>query len=371
MPIKFNDLLAEALILSEDLEARIQQLVGQINKLEKKNNLGLRKFKGQTSLEDPEEIARYLAQWDPSGTENKPKGLYVSWILKLVATGQIRLPEDGTRLRNSLTIFDKIKKTKRFKGDKDIHKYKSFRELEAITKKFQNELSQSDEPTTLRQWFKWVERQGVDLFFKDEKFTVLKFDAEQFLDRSGGGYNPEITQGIQVVPKKMMVGQHGQEIETSWVPLWAAEDADPNRAEIVTPTAMALSRLACGTSYCVASPTTAQSYLNRGPLYATFKDGDMYVLGDVHWSEFMNQEDKPFDYMTAVSAYGFSNIILQKHDELGERAVKNIAQIIGRAIKDGKVRAYDKRTGEYTVDALPPAIKETIMSALEIGGITV
>jgi len=367
MPIKFDEALEVALVLTEDLEARIQQLVGQITKLEKKNNLGLRKFKAEVGLESPEEIARYLSQWDPSGTEKMPKGLYVSWILKLIATAQIRFPEDGVRLRNALTIFDKIKKTTRFKGDKDIHKYKSFRELESITRKFQNELSQTDEPSNLRSWFKWVERQGVTLFYKDEKFTVLRFDAENYLDRSSGSYQPDITQGVQVVPKKLTVGTHGQQIETSWVPLWAAEEVDPSTAKTVTPTAVALSRLACGTAYCVANPTTAQSYLNRGPLYATFKDGDFYLLADVSWGEFMNEEDKPFKFMTAVSAFFFSKLIVEKHEELGENAIKNLVRLISTAMKHGKVRAMGPN-GEFDASALPPAVGKMIQAALQIGG---
>lgn len=354
MFVVFENSLNEALVLTEDLEARIKQLIGQINKLDKKGSIGLRRFKHQNNLENPEDVARNIAQWDPSGTEKVPKGLYVGWILKMISSGQIRLPEDGVRVRNSLTIFDKIKKTTRFKGDKDIHKYKHFRDLESVTKKFQSELSQTDEPNNLRAWFKWVERQGVDKFYGDEKFTVLKFDSSAYQE------NREITGGIEVVPKKMVIGQHGQDIETSWVPLWADPNANPENAQTVTPTAMALSRLACGTSYCVASPITAQTYLNAGPLYATFKEGDLYLLANVTWSEFMNQEDLGFKHMAATTAYFMSKLIIDTHEKLGEQAVRNITRIIKTSLEAGMIR------GGGGGD-LPPRIKDTIAKAIQLG----
>jgi len=363
----------------------MKQLIPQISKLqggmsprgiEKKQSLGLRRYQDDSKITDPEAIARDLAQWDPSGTEKVPKGLYVSWILKMVGTSQIRLPEDGVRLRNALTIFDKIKLTSRFKGDKDIHKYKNFRELESVTKKFQEGLTQPDEPNNLKTWWVWVKKQGVDLFYKDKKFTVLLFDSSPFQAANG-----EITKGIEVVSKKTAVGQHGQEIEASWVPLWAAPDANPENAHTVTPTAMALSKLATGTSYCVASPTTAQSYLNSGPLYAIFKKddesdakqrGDLYLLANHNWTEFMNQDDKPFDFMTSLSAVFLSKLVIAKSDILGSSAVDNIIQHVKKALKGGKLRSTtgllnggDPRTGEWVM-GLPPALEEIVTQAINI-----
>jgi hypothetical protein len=409
-------------LIFEDLENRIELLVGQVNKLDKKGSAkeraALDKFRQDNNLQEPEEIIRSLAQYDPSGTEDTPKGTYVGWILTTLSTGQIRLPEDGSKVRNALTIFDKYKKTKRWEGETDINQYvpkknSSFSQLESITRKFQAELSQAGEPSSIRKWVQWVERQGVEPFYKDERFEVLKFDASEFMRGEGQGHE-KITHEVEVVPRKLMLDKGGKEIEVNWVPIWAdenykttiyrtgeqrrewppmsAEESGEGVGYIVTPTAMALSRLATGTALCVANPVAGQNwYLNKGPLYAMFKDNAqgenvMYLLSNHVWDEFMNDDNDAIVVSGSSTAYFMAKMIINKHEELGGQAVRNIATIIKRSIAQGKIRtnsysnrpssasstvqSREQRMKKQTVGAwnsLQPPVQTLITKAINLG----
>src|SRR5208337_4699946 len=48
---------------------------------------------------------------------------YVATIAKWLSKGQLRLPEDTAKLKQQLTLFEKLKKSPKFVGNKDIQQY--------------------------------------------------------------------------------------------------------------------------------------------------------------------------------------------------------------------------------------------------------
>jgi len=77
----------------------------------------------------PEELDRFINlanQFDPTGRE----AAYTWWIMQRVLDENIRLPEDGERVRRVLNRFHQAKRRGDFTGEKDISKYKTIQEVE-------------------------------------------------------------------------------------------------------------------------------------------------------------------------------------------------------------------------------------------------
>lgn len=269
-------------MILEDIAARLPRLLQMLAKHDK--SIKFYALKKRLNAPTNEEFLELLVGLDPTGSLGK----YLEWIAKQAVNGHIRLPEDGPRTLRALTIFNRVKNSSRFKGEKDINKY-GFRELEQATAKH-NGADNEDDPQSLREWTKWVESQGRTKFFGDQKFTVLKFE------NTGNK--------IVVGPSRIQDG-----IAQNWVPDWAVPDEFKSQAKAVDPTAVAVARLSTGTNWCTQNPFTAADYLKSGPMYAIFKDGQVYILTDAHWHQTMSTEDIPLSSASPALAYFFAKML--------------------------------------------------------------
>lgn len=71
-----------------------------------------------------EKIREFVAV-DPTG-EN---ATYLQWIAKQVLKGGLVFPEDADKTRDTLDRFDKMRRSPKFQGDKNVLAYKSFADL--------------------------------------------------------------------------------------------------------------------------------------------------------------------------------------------------------------------------------------------------
>lgn len=67
---------------------------------------------------NPEQIELCIAA-DPSPQQKD----FVAWIAKWFSKGQLRLPEDNDKLKQQLGLFQKLKKSPQFQGNKDVQTY--------------------------------------------------------------------------------------------------------------------------------------------------------------------------------------------------------------------------------------------------------
>lgn len=284
-----------SIVIGEGLESRMSffnKLINDINNKTSKKTNGkyvinsrFKRLLMVNRLKTTEQLIGYLNSFDPTGN----RAAYTQWIIKIVSEGQISLPEDGERLTKTLRIFDSVKQSKSTTIKKDINGYHNFRELETLLSKY----NQTDVPNTLRNWEQWIKSNGYTKLYSDKMYTILKFE--------------ETGKKLRVAPYQ--VGKY----ESRWVPEHLAKEG--SRVEEYDLAAVSMSYLACGTSYCVAHPGTAQGYL---PLFAIFKNGSFMTLADETWHEFRNTQDISLARMSPHFAVFMSKAILAVGNALGD-----------------------------------------------------
>jgi hypothetical protein len=109
-----------------------------------------------------------IIEYDPTGN----KGLYVPWILKLVSRGILKFPEDGEKVKETLTQFHTLKNAPQFTGNKDINSYKTYGDLaEAV--------NQNKEVKTKGQLNRTAIEQGMQVIYEDPVYTIIKITTPQ------------------------------------------------------------------------------------------------------------------------------------------------------------------------------------------------
>jgi hypothetical protein len=109
---------------------------------------------------------------------------------------------------------------------------------------------------------------------EDEMFKVLKFDAKG--------------QGNDQLP----LDYYERFDEYTFKQIQAAKASNASLAGFMTSkTALAVSDYARGSQWCVTSPRTAQQYLDSGPLYLVFKNGEKYMLCNHSFTDMRDVND--------------------------------------------------------------------------------
>ena len=177
-------------------------------------------------------------------------GKYATWIIKQLRTEGIRLPEDQSKVFESLWKFTDLKKKPNFQGQKDINQIPTYGDLVLIL----------------------------------EQNTGIKTKGEEYREDLSGG----------------------QEV------IW-----DQNGFKVVKVTnAVAASKLAKGTKWCVSVENMAESYIKKGPLYFIYKENQPFALGHIESGQLMNVWDSPLS------------------DEASKELVKNVSMDIFPSIPD-------------------------------------
>lgn len=295
----------------ENIQTRMglfTKIINDINNKVNKNTEGKLKSSPQFSklirlnnLQSIEDLVRYINQFDPTGD----KATYTQWIINIVASGQLNIPEDGERILKTLSIFNSVKISKALQINKDINSYKNFRELETMMQKYSN----TNIPNTLRQWNEWIKSRGYTKVYGDSIYTILKFAMT----------------GETIEAGPHSIGKY----ESNWVPASMLKDGTSTKSYDIA--ALSLATLACGTSYCVAHPDTATNYLKIGPLFAVFKNGQFMLLSAYDWNEFRGTHDISLATMSPHLAVFMSKAILNAASELGD--IETLQNMIAHTMK--------------------------------------
>jgi len=321
--------------LAEDIESRMPRFLAQLQKANR--NARLLRLARAVHASGPEAVIYYIGSVDPTGKAGK----YVAWIIDMVLSGQIILPEDAERVTYLLKIFDVAKRSRTFQHDKNIFNYKNFSEFAKLVESLGGgeDKAKETQNLSLRKWKAWIERQGYNKFYGDNVFTLLEFK-------------------LTGKKEKVIATSHSRGYSTDYLPVWAANTVaittarpDISPAEIDTG-ALAISRLVTGTAYCVQNPLTAESYLERGPLYALFREGSLYALSTSQWTEFRDTNDVSLAIPSPALAYFLSKVIFDRREDIDKWGV----QVIQRLIKRGM---------DNYADSLPAKPKAIMLRAIQ------
>ena len=176
----------------------------------------------------PEEVRSIILSYNP------PNGKYADFIAKLWNNNNIRLPEDGTRLKQALTNFKKYQSRLQVK---DINQYKSLHQLETVLEPFHGTTSK----------------------------------------RSGGlGFNPLTLPGVTKVNQ---VGEY-----------YTVEVTDPDSLAKLGEGTKWCTRASYG------EDCQAEYYINKyGSIFTIFKGDKPFVQYTPDYDQVMNKNDEPID----------------------------------------------------------------------------
>ena len=170
-----------------------------------------------------EDVQRCI-EADPSDDLN-----YVTWIARQLQQKKIRLPEDAGKMREQLTQFTKLKRSPKFKGEKDIQKY---------------------DPSSLYR----VVNENKTQVSEKEQIRELKTKGRP---------------GAQIVYNR------------DGMVMYAVTEPE------------ALMELSSNTNWCTTQEDHAKRYLkNDNTIYTIYKNGEPYVQYDPKSNQLMNTEDK-------------------------------------------------------------------------------
>lgn len=301
-------------LLNEDIERRLKQLIPQVQKLFRTDNPRLIMYARANGIDvhNPDaaqQVIMSVAQYDPSGS----KGAYTAWMIKQLAGGAIRLPEDAPRVARAINALEVARRKPGFDGPRDINTVKNLRDIEKYVDKGGAEVISN------RSWNSMVTQHAVPVY-EDSKYSMLKFEKSGTqIEYSVSGYNT-IQPDPEVGIKKADAG------------------------------AVAVAIYARGSSWCVTSVDTAWTYIKDGPLYMVFKDKQKYLLFTHNFSQCADIHDMFISEISAALASYLSDVI-----GLGifnEAAIKNMSRYV-------PAETFEK-FGKYFPNLIPPQSKPLV-----------
>jgi len=286
------------------------------------------KWPGKKSEDPVGDATAYIdfnSRFDP--TSNKQ---YLPYLVKQVAKGTIRLPEDGGPFSETIETF--ISKDRDWPGKQDIFQYGSWRELQAETMEYASKRG-SDVGSTRSQMMQYKKsvREGTNKIISTDIMTTSRLknyevyeltnwaavtlhgkgtqwctsstmhrtrDARGRLEK-GRGNAESLRQSVEDAAAAMADKGAAELNGTPWQD-WGERDFV---AEIYRlngwPTNQSLDEIKAK-SYKSPNPhflhakSTAESYLQDMPLYVIYKDGEPYIQvgGSSYGIEMKNPEDK-------------------------------------------------------------------------------
>ena len=124
----------------------------------------------------PEQIELCI-QADPSPQQKD----FVASLGKWLAKGLIKLPEDAAKLKQQLDLFDKLKKSPKFTGNKDIQTYTPETLFETV--------EANQEAVSKKEKTRQTVTKGSEIIVKDGNLTIYKVTEPGALMQLSGGTN--------------------------------------------------------------------------------------------------------------------------------------------------------------------------------------
>jgi hypothetical protein len=122
----------------------------------------------------PEQI-EFCIQADPSPNQTD----FVATIAKWLGRNLIKLPEDAPKLKQQLDLFNKLKKSPKFQGNKDIQSY--------MPESLYETVKQNQEAVSKKEKVRQDVAKGSEIIVKDGDLTIYKvIDAAALMELSGG-----------------------------------------------------------------------------------------------------------------------------------------------------------------------------------------
>lgn len=174
------------------------------------------------------ELIRTANDADPTGE----RAVYTQWLINMDIAGKIAFPEDIEKVKEALTIFDRVKKLANVNIPKDINQYKSYSELAKAIEPYETEISKGE-----RERVKV--RKGSKEIYNDGLYIVYWIDT------------PEASHDLCY--------KFGAK------------------------------------NWCTKDVSYAKQYLTDGPLFMFLKDGKPYAQAHVESQSLMDKYDHPAD----------------------------------------------------------------------------
>jgi len=247
---------------------------------------------------------------------------YVQWIAsmykgKSITRGQpntklINLPEDIEKINKQLAIFNKLRRSPKFKGEKDIFKYTPATLYDAVGEG-ESTLEQGEEApvapaeVTWDQMSEGAKREWMDANFDKVKDQILSgknfAGAELIVDESGetaASFEPH-----EFKPKydDTMTCSVCQKLKDGHDDPFVPTEGRYQIIKVTDP--RALSALSQGTNWCTKNEGTAAHYLEKGPDYVFFLNGAQYAQWDPNGGNFLNPKDSPFAKETPLRGFSY------------------------------------------------------------------
>lgn len=345
--------------IAENLQTRMPRLRAQLSKCLSEGAPYLKKLNEAYGGDIDNTIAA-IADFDPSKSDKGHKGAYTSWIMQIVASGEVNLPEDGPRVKTALAYFDRAKLRGTFASERDIYKYERLLAVEEAVAKYRTARGPVDVSEETQKWRKECIDATVSVVFEDNVHNIN-------FDENGNERDDAIRRASY---KLLMIKGNGEKeldvipasIETEsgycadWTPrdlateeqIALSETNENAKAVKSTKAAVALSLLAAGQvdgapiKWCVQHVTTGDSYLDQGPLYLLLRNDNLkvteapiykkYALANHSFDEFRVIDDRRITQPSAAMVQ-FLKVLLadsKAQETLSEDAKKNLALLLKR-----------------------------------------
>lgn len=340
--------------LFEDVESRMHHLLQII--------LGKKSRWPEKDKPNAEELAkeylRQIAQFDP--TQGKT---YMQFLVKQVAANQIRLPEDGPPLKETLETFMNGSRKKEWKGERDIMRYAHWRDLQKACMEYAKEAESKTVPSSETAWVNKAKEGSERIVDVDVKtktgltnYVVVKVSTPIAVTVYGRGtqwctscslFKTVKSNELEGVIEQLTKGgdrYRGEKVEGDpWANLTPEQvkqyilelnGGDLNKKELKVPN-----------TYYHSALSNAKNYLQGGPMFIIFKNGAPYIQMTNSGRELRNIEDSSLKTTSSALGVVFREMV-------GEPQPREIEELITR--KGARPQAF-------------PELKKTLLDHIKRG----
>ena len=320
--------------LVEDVESRMPNL---IDVLVGRKSRWIHRDKPD-ARERAQKIIMNASQWDPTSSKN-----YMTFVVRELGSGRIRLPEDGPHLKRALEVFSANSKRKEWKGPRDVMQFPSWRELQKVASDFEEASNSLTVPQTETEYVKKAKlgaEKIVDLNMETlngpVNYVVVRPHTPEAVTVYGRG-----TRWCTSAPLYHLrpVAQLEQEIKSILSQKagernpWSGLDENAIRGiinNINGGTIEGKKEVKTPNSYYVNAIGTAQSYLRHGPMFVIFRNGKPVYQLTGNGGEIRADDDRALQKPGSGLAIVFQAII---NSGKGGEAVPALQKHIDRCAK--------------------------------------
>jgi hypothetical protein len=246
-------------------------------------------------------------EYDPTANHK-----YIPWIVRQVATKNLKLPTQGEALRDDLMTLERLLKIPAYKGPRDLYQISTFSELQKVIKKHGNLRSKTSSE-------KAKKARGGKVAATEGRYSLVKITDPDTL--------------------------------VSWA--WKAYSKDnPNWKEAPVLPVKGMDGPSDGL-WCVRFPRYANTYLSSDPFYLVLKDGGPYVGMVISRGECQTLRNRGIDTAQAYEIFPVVKSLLANQELTGNCKVFGNIRFLEHDVKPGETVAGPISLKNTPLDALP------------------